>query len=548
MTDKQAENNNYDIIIIGSGMGALTSASLLAQFRNKRILILERHYIFGGFTHEFERKQKWSWDVGIHYVGDMHDEGSLRKLFDIITREKVKWNPMPDVFEKFVYPDFTFGVPSEESRYIAKLIEQFPEEKAGIEGYFEDCKKVDQWFSRHNIKSPRPFINEIKKSVQLNGFDSPDITLGEYLNKNIKDKKLRALLASQWGDYGITPAHSSFISHVGIVNHYLNGGYFPEGGSKTIAESIKPIIEEKGGEVKLSHQVEEILVEDGKAVGVRARNLVARKDQPEVAEFYAPTIISNTGAYTTYLKLLPAAVEIPFRNKLKDFYKKHHVTTSVTLYCGLNDDPRKLGFEGENHWMFSSYNHERAFDPENNWIEGDGELNGAYLSFPSLKNSKAKGHSAEIIALCSFDAFEKWDDTRWKRRGDDYEELKTKIANTLTNFVDKLYPGFKDLLEYQELSTPLSVKHFTDHPRGSIYGMPSVRERFNSDEAPWCTPLTPVEGLYLTGADVVNLGVAGALMGGISTAGQVPDGISFIGVMKEAKKIHLQKQKEIASV
>ena len=102
---KGSEQKNYDIIIIGSGMGALATASIMARFRGKRVLMLERHYVMGGFTHEFGRKRKYSWDVGIHYVGDMYEGAMLRRLFDIVTDSGVQWNPMPDVFEKFVYPE-----------------------------------------------------------------------------------------------------------------------------------------------------------------------------------------------------------------------------------------------------------------------------------------------------------------------------------------------------------------------------------------------------------------------------------------------------------
>ena len=162
------------------------------------------------------------------------------------------------------------------------------------------------------------------------------------------------------------------------------------------------------------------------------------------------------------------------------------------------------------------------------------DILGAYLSFPSLKNPEAKSHTAEIIGLTDFSSFEKWDGTSWKKRGDDYEALKEEITSKLLAFIERHYPGFCETIDYQELSTPLSVKHFTGHPQGSIYGVPSVRERYLSNEAPWCQAKSPVEGLYLTGADVSSPGIAGALMGAMATVGVIPEGLSFIRLLKAA--------------
>ncbi len=527
--------NNYDVIFIGSGMGAMAAASILAQFRDKRVLMLERHYVMGGFTHEFGRKQKWSWDVGIHYIGDMGKASVLRTLFDIIGRGNIGWNPMPDHFEKFVYPDFTFAVPTGEDRYKAAVIEKFPDEREAVEAYFEDVRKTNAWFGRHNMKSSEPFVDKVKSQLNISGFDTADITVQQYFDKNFRNPQLRALLQSQWGDYGIPPSKSSFMIHASVVAHYLNGGYYPTGGAGSIAKAVKPVLEEKGGQVLLSHEVEEILVENGKAVGVRARKLTARKGEADVMEFRAPLIISNAGAHVTYNRLLPESAAVPFKNELNEFYKNMPVTASVTLYCGLKDDPRSLGFAGENHWIYESYNHDQNFGGAEGWLEGTGALGGAYLSFPSLKNPEAKGHTAEIIALTPYEPFAKWKETTWKRRGEDYEAFKTKIADDLVAYINGKYPGFADLIEYRELSTPLTVSYFTGHPRGSIYGVPAVRERFRSDVAPWCQAATPVEGLYLTGADVSSPGVAGALMGAMATLGAIPDGIGFMKVLKAAK-------------
>lgn len=130
--------NEFDIIVIGSGIGALTFASLMAQMKSKRVLVLERHFKLGGFTHTFSRPDDYTWDVGLHYVGQM-DRGSLpRSLMDSATQGNVDWIKMPSPFDKFVYPDFTFEVPDDKDEYRRVLIDRFPEESDAISRYFKD--------------------------------------------------------------------------------------------------------------------------------------------------------------------------------------------------------------------------------------------------------------------------------------------------------------------------------------------------------------------------------------------------------------------------
>ncbi len=98
-------DREYDAIVIGSGIGALAFASIMARLRQWRVLVLERHFKIGGFTHTFTRPGGWRWDVGLHYVGEMGEGMTGRRLFDFITDGGVAWNPLPDVYDVFAYPD-----------------------------------------------------------------------------------------------------------------------------------------------------------------------------------------------------------------------------------------------------------------------------------------------------------------------------------------------------------------------------------------------------------------------------------------------------------
>jgi len=506
--------DTYDIICIGSGMGSLTVASLLSQFASKKILVIEKHFQPGGYTHSFSRKQgKFHWDVGIHYVGDMHVGGFCRQMMDKITHKQVLWNQMPEPFEKFVYPNRTFELYGNEERFKSDLIAQFPAEKDSIETYFKDVHRASAIFGKSMmLKSTPPTLESI--TVKAGGKDL--FTLKDYLDHHFQSIDLKAILASQWGDYGLPPSKCAFATHASLVVHYFNGGFYPVGGAGKIFDTVEPVIESNGGAVISSTEVLEILVEDGKAIGVKTRALRGEKQE---RNFYAPIVVSGAGSYPTYMKLIPASIEIPFRESLTTFYKKEKMATSICVYMGLSESPATLGFKGENYWIFSSPDHEENFNDRNTWLESSGEIKNLYISFPSLKDPEAKNHTADMITFTDYALFEKWKDLPWKKRGEEYTAFKEKIANSVLESIEKRFPGFKAIVEYVEVSTPLTNEHFTSHPDGAIYGLACVPERYNKATSPWFEIQTPISGLYLTGADAGGSpGIAGAMMGGLATS------------------------------
>ncbi|OGQ07651.1 MAG: hypothetical protein A3G32_02915 [Deltaproteobacteria bacterium RIFCSPLOWO2_12_FULL_40_28] len=97
----------YDFIIIGSGIGGLAAASLLAR-KGKKVLVLEQHYVAGGFTHTFGRKG-YEWDVGLHYVGEVHRKNSiLRRVFDYISDGNLGWAAMKETYDKVYFGDTVY--------------------------------------------------------------------------------------------------------------------------------------------------------------------------------------------------------------------------------------------------------------------------------------------------------------------------------------------------------------------------------------------------------------------------------------------------------
>ena len=127
--------DSYDAIVIGSGMGGLTTAALLAKHGGQRVLVLERHYTPGGFTHVF-RRPGYEWDAGVHYIGQVNDPRSpMRAAFDHLTEGRLDWNPMPDVYDRISIGDRSYEFPTGIERFRARIGDSFPEERKAIDEY-----------------------------------------------------------------------------------------------------------------------------------------------------------------------------------------------------------------------------------------------------------------------------------------------------------------------------------------------------------------------------------------------------------------------------
>jgi len=519
--NQSEEKKQYDVIVIGSGIGGMSAAKLMAKWAGKKVLIVEKHFKFGGFTHNFRRPGAGPWDVGVHYIGKMKKGSRPRRIMDYLTDKNVEWEPVAEPVDTFIYPECSFALPRSMRKFSQKLIAMYPEEKKAIKRYIFDVKLAVLWFSLKYIAAASP--PKLKAALELAVKLSQRFflqTTQHYFSRRFQSSQLRALCQSQWGDYGLAPSASAFVMHAVVVAHYAEGAWFPQGGGAQIASAIEQSLKHHEVDILLSTEVSQIVVE-----GTRARGIIAHKTgNPDATQHYsADCIISAAGLHTTYTRLLPSYEHIPYHGRLATV---HTGCSFTVVYLGLNASPASLGLSGGNQWIFNSEDHEKNFQDAEELSKIPSVV---YLSFPSLKDPTANNHTAIIISPTSYSLFSAWADKPWKKRGSEYEQLKEKIGDDMIAMVEQNFPGFTKLISYREVSTPLSIETFSSHAGAMPYGMPPTPERFKQKAH---GPRTPVQGLYLAGADTTACGVVGAMMGGVQAACVAHSAMGFFKFMR----------------
>ncbi|MCB9641012.1 MAG: NAD(P)/FAD-dependent oxidoreductase [Myxococcales bacterium] len=500
------DGQTYDAIVIGSGMGGMTTAAMLAK-QGQRVLVLEQHYTPGGFTHMFKRPG-YIWDVGVHAVGEVTQHSMTGRLLHYLTDGQLEWASLGEVYDEFYYPDgFRIDFPDTPQKFHANLLEAFPHEKEAIDRYLQLVREISSGMRGYYMARVKSGVmgkvaDMLMARKAQSYFERPT---QEVLAELTNDPKLRAIFVAQWGYYGAPPSRSCFAIQALVTKHFLHGAYYPVGGAKRIAECLLKTVADNGGWTRISTDVETILVEKGRAVGVRLG---------DGQEIHAPTVVSAAGISSTIRRLLPQ--EVQQQSWAKSILDLPPAPAHVCLYLGFKGDITKAGAGPANKWFYETWDTE-----QDAWqVTPDQPMPEApvlYCSFPSLKDPEhdpgpETRHTGEVVTFVPWETFQPWRDSRWKKRGGEYEEFKNQLQEKLLEQFFRHLPALRPMLDHVELSTPLSTDHFCRPLHGSIYGLEPTPQRFKNRNL---RASTPVKGLFFSGSEVASVGVIGAMMGGV---------------------------------
>lgn len=570
------EAGEFDVIIIGSGIGSLTTAALLSR-RGWKVLCLEQHDTAGGCLHTFEDNGV-EFDTGLHYIGA--NVGSKKSLtgfiFDLLTMGRVRWQKMDQKFDVAMISETmnpSLSTPTSTSTATSstprechiggdmsslenEFITQYPKDATGIKQYFNLLRWSDLVFPVLLMLKllPLQIATTLRRRLLdpylLSPFTSTstrDIFQACNLDTN---PSLCGSLGWCWGDYGLPPSKSSFLMHAVLSNHFISGdAYYPKGGPSAITAALISLIEGTGtgtskgtgSKVFVRAPVSKILFEGNRAIGVNVRGIDI---------FCKRGVISGVGVLNTYTKLIEA-------NDVSRKLQTLEPSCAMFSVCiTLAGGPSELRIPAKNYWLFPSWDHDKSWNrycetvhAVHAYNEESGEGSSGSKGSDSFDSSKAAGYDfpcifissssakdptweerfpgksvVEILTVADYAAFTKLEDKKASsskpgHRGIRYECAKKHIEERMLEAFRGIFPHLGDKVLSVSSGSPLTNNFYLGALQGEVYGLAHTCQRFSVDYEWLLRPRqTSFQGLYLTGQDIVCDGVCGALAAGVLTA------------------------------
>lgn len=512
MTDEQQRppsKTDWDVIVVGSGMGGMTTAAALARM-DRKVLLLEQAQTIGGLTHTFSRNG-FTWDVGLHYCGLFGPDQFAGRILAWLSGGTIEFHSVGTVYDVLHFPDdvdVSVGRPAD--AYKMELNERFPGRASEIDAYFEAIQAGEEAMRAvcAGRAIPEPF-NSAHHWLNRRKIERwCGRTTREVIEDIVSEPQLASVLSAQWGTYGGKPTEGSFGVHALVMGHYLEGARYPVGGAAAIADGLVPVIEAAGGSARAGTPVSSILVEDGKAVGVRTSS---------GEEFLAPAVVSAVGAHGTVGHLLPE--DIREQDWAREIAAFEPSMCHFEIFLGFEGDIERHGATRANHWFYESWNtNDLTWSPDS--VE---PIPWMFISFPSLKDpahdpGPSNRHTGEAFIWADWSDVAEFADGGTQEPADDWHSLKKNVEAKLLEFFGAKFPALEEMIVHCELGTPLATAAFTGHEKGGFYGIETTPDRLRSDAL---NARTPVPGLFLSGQDVATPGIAGALMGGMLGAAAI---------------------------
>ena len=504
--------NDWDAIVIGSGLGGLTCAAYLTA-AGKRTLVLEQNQVAGGCSQVFRRKgNRYEFDVGMHYIGECHPGGRMTTALRGLGLDgRIEFRQLdPDGHSTLVFPGLTFRVPSDWDTYLARLIEAFPDQERGLRRCVGILRRIGAELRTAGL--PKPTVRGMLRFLRA----APTIAvLGQlpltWLFAGCRLSPLaRAVIVGESGDYGAPPSRTSIALHGGFLDHYLTGGaWYPRGGGQVVPAHLIDVIQTHGGQVRTKARVTRILVQDGAAVGVQL-------DGGETIN--APIVVSGADLKRTYLDLVGREHLAPATVARVEQYRMALPLFSV--YLGL-DIALADQLPNSTYWCFPHTDVEGFYrDIYAGRIPDELPifLTSATTKDPGNAYAAPPGHSTlEVMCVVPHGTF--WPGGDRYRQDPEYVARKERLTEQLIDRAATVIPGLREHIVWREASSPVTHERFTLSSLGSCYGIEMAADQIGPRRP---GPRTEIRGLWLTGASTTwGNGIVGAVSGGLGTAGAI---------------------------
>jgi len=487
----------YDILVIGSGLGGLVSALILAK-EGLKVCVLEKNNQYGGNLQTFSR-DKLIFDTGVHYLGglskgqNLHQFFSYLEIIDDLELQKMD----EDGYDKITFDDDKIEYPHAQGyeNFVEQLSKYFPDEKENLENYCEEIQRVCNQFPRYNVVGNNNYNEEI---LHLN--------TKRFIESITSDKKLQSVLLGSNFLYAGDSENVPFYVHALTVNSYIQSAYKCMKGGSKISKLLIKKLREHGAEVHKHSEVSTMTFnENGVLNGVKTK---------EGKEYFAKQVISNIEIRSTIKLIGEERLKKSFLNRVLSWVP---ISSCFSVYLVLK--PHSIPNFNYNLYHYSSedlvwnaYQYKKE-----NWPET------YMLSSTQSKHHPEFAESLTAISYMDFDEVKNWQNTfntvaDEEERGLQYEKFKLEKAEKMIDALEKKIPDLRQFIKKVYTSSPLSYRDYIGSFEGNMYGY------IKSSENPLKTmvsPRTKINNLFLTGQSVNMHGILGCTIGAFNTCAEI---------------------------
>ncbi|MBP5455383.1 MAG: NAD(P)/FAD-dependent oxidoreductase [Paludibacteraceae bacterium] len=464
----------YDVVIIGSGLGGLLCAYILAK-SGRHVCVLEQNQAIGGCLQSF-RRNDLTFDTGFHYIGGLEEGQSLHNLFRYFNLLHLPWQKLDtDCFDEIIIHGKKYQFANGHEHFIETLSKEFPHQKENLRQYSKKLQEIGNAL----------FDNFKGKAIDF--YESPYFTQSakEFIDKTIDDDDLKCVLAGASLKMQLDE-HLPLYIYAQINNSFIESAWRIKGGGMQIAESLVNDIRKMGGDIFCKQKVTQLVDEDGRA----KRAIVNHGEAAYEADFF---ISDAHPARTNEWLEESKSIRKVYRNRIKNTPNSFGIfTTHLQLK--------------ENRIPYRNYN-QYIYETKDLWHFSESSNEGKSILVNYQVPEKGNfTRNIDLLTPMRWEEVQKWEGTHIGQRGEEYEALKREKANSCIALAAKYIDGIEKAIERVYTSTPLTYHDYTGTQCGAAYGIQKDRNKLLQTILP---TQTPIKNLYQTGQNINLHGILG---------------------------------------
>ena len=449
-------DEEYDVVVIGAGIGGLTCAACLAK-NGKKVKVFEQHYVPGGCCSSFKRGP-FKFDAGVLHLTGGKESGAFKRVLAALEMEDDL--EFREQFQRFVFPDLTYDSSRDLESLPSKLRELFPQEETGIVKLFGIIKSIYE--DIRQLPTLSPLISQYKNS-----------SFQELLDSYINDVKLKSLISANWHLWHPMWKNSAIDYAALMVTEQLRGYYYPIGGIQTIPDAFVRVLHKHGGEIEYRTFVEKIIVDNNCAIGI---------ETTKGKRVRAAKVVSNVAARSTFFNMV-GEDNLP-QDFVQTFNKLEISLSSFYVYLGLDIDPRTLGVDAPETIVYESY------DNTTEWellLKGEIAVPCFGISIPTYLDQGLAPPGKHVVIVMMM--------APYHLNGKSWREEKKRVTQMLIDKAGMIIPSLSQHIVIKDSATPLTYERYTGNSLGAAMGWAFSPDMFMKR----LEQRTPITNLYLAG-------------------------------------------------